>query len=76
MRTVGLFTGAINNTIQRYSTTMGCDRGYLQGENISQHNSVRNEAIDVVPSSHLGGNFHWERMIFFSQFRAAVPSGV
>ena len=32
MRTVGLFTGAINNTIQRYSTTMGCDRGYLQGE--------------------------------------------
>ena len=57
MRTVGLFTGAINNTIQRYSTTMGCDRGYLQGENISQHNSGRNGAIGVFPSSHLGGDF-------------------
>ena len=32
MRTVGLFTGAINNTIQRYNATRGCDRGYLQGK--------------------------------------------
>ena len=76
MRTVGLFTGAINNTIQRYNATMGCDRGYLQGENISQHNSGRNGAIGVFPSSHLGGNFQRGKMIFFSQFRAAVPSGV
>ena len=76
MRTIGLFTGAINNTIQRYNATRGVRSGIFTGENISQHNSVRNGAIDVFPSSHLGGNFHREKRIFFSQFRAAVPSGV
>ena len=32
VRTIGLFTGAIHNTIQRYNATGVCDRGYLQGE--------------------------------------------
>ena len=50
VRTIGLFTGVIHNTIQRYNATMGCDRGYLQGKNISQHDSGRNGAIGVFPS--------------------------
>ena len=57
VRTIGLFTGAINNTIQRYNATRGCDRGYLQGKIF--HNIIQCEMQPSVgfSSSHLGGDF-------------------
>ena len=60
MRTIGLFTGAINNTIQRYNATRGVRSGIFTGEKIFHNTSVvLNATIGGLHLLILAGTSLW-----------------